>query len=285
MTSLFNVNGKLIPADRALISVRDLALSRGYGAFESIRTYQGIPFREEGHLRRLKATANFIHLPLPCALAEIKKRVFTTLRANSFKESLIKIYVTGGISTGFTPEKKGTLVIWVEPFHAFPAWQYTKGISLYTTPLTRSFPEAKSTGYLSGVVATIEAKKKAFDEAVFIDKNGAILEGTTFNVFAVKNKTLITPQNDILVGITAEEVIKLAQKEKLTLIRKPISLSDLKSCSELFITSSNRELIPVRRVNQLQIGDGKPGPQTHHLHQLYQALTHRASRNFSRVKS
>ena len=277
MTALFNINGKLTPAERAFVSVRDLALSRGYGAFESIRTYQGVPFRLEGHLRRLKLTAHFIHLKLPCTLTEIKKRVFTTLRVNSFKESLIKIYVTGGISSGFIPEKKGTVIIWVEPFHAFPSWQYTKGISLYTTSLVRSFPEAKSTSYLSGVVATIEAKQKRFDEAVFVDKKGAILEGSTFNVFAIKNKTLITPQHDILVGITAEEVIKLARKEKLTLIRKPISTSDLRTCSELFITSSNRELIPVKRVNQIQIGNGKPGPQTHRLHQLYQALTYRTS--------
>ena len=275
MNSLFNVDGKLIRADQATVSVQDLGFSRGYGAFESIRTYQKIPFRLEAHLKRLKLTAALIHLKLPSTLMEIKKRIFATLKANSFSESLIKIYVTGGISSGFTPQKKGTVIIWIEPFHNFPSWQYTKGISLYTTSLVRSFPEAKSTSYLSGVVATLEAKKKNFDEAVFVNDKGAILEGTTFNVFAIKNKTLITPKKHILLGITAQEVIRLAKKEKFTLICRPLSSSDIKTCSELFITSSNRELIPVRNVNQTQIGNGKPGAQTRRLHQLYQALTHR----------
>ncbi|MEZ5405344.1 MAG: aminotransferase class IV [Verrucomicrobiia bacterium] len=269
----FNINGKLIRSDRAQLPIQDLTFSRGYGAFESIRTYQKIPFRLEAHLQRLKQTATLIHLKLPCSLAEIKKRVFKTLQTNSFPESLIKIYITGGISSGFIPEKAGSVIIWIEPFKAFPAWQYQKGISLYTTPLTRSFPEAKSTSYLSGVTATIEARKKGFDEAVFVDNQNAILEGSTFNVFAIKNKQVITPEKNILIGITTQEVIKLIKKEGLKLVRKPISLALLKNCSELFITSSNREIIPAIRVNRIKIGNGKPGPITQCLHQLYQKLT------------
>jgi branched-chain amino acid aminotransferase len=275
MSSLpfFNINGKLIRSDRALLPVQDLAFSRGYGAFESIRTYQGKPFLLEAHLQRLKRTTSLIYLKLPCSLIEIKKRVGQTLKANRFSESLIKIYATGGVSSGFTPENKGTVIIWVEPFKPFPQWQYKKGISLYTTSLTRSFPEIKSTSYLSGVVATVEAKKRGFDEAVFVDRAGAILEGSTFNVFALKNNQIITPEKNILIGITAQEVVKLIKKEGLKLVRKPISSSLLKSCSELFITSSNRELIPAIRVNHIKIGNGKPGPVTQSLHQRYQALT------------
>lgn len=270
------IDGKLVAANRASIRIRDLSFSRGYGAFDSMRTYHGVPHGLDMHLKRLQRSAKLLHLQFPVSKKTLARDVLKTLRANRFPESLIKIYLTGCISNSFLPEQKPSVVICVEPFQPYPVWQYEKGIALATSPLARTLPEAKSTAYLSGVHGTIQARRQGMDEVVFVDKNNAILEGSTFNVFAVIGRKLVTASKDVLSGITAQEVIRIARKHGFTILRRPITPRDLQTCSEMFITSSIRELLPIVRVNHRRIGQGKPGPVYRELHVLYR---HSAEKN------
>lgn len=260
------IDGQLVRADRAAIPVTDLVMTRGYGAFEALRTYEGNPFLLEEHLRRLEKTCALLGLKCPLRRKEFAAAARETLRANSFPESLIRFYVTGGDASGFLPEGKERLLILVSPVRPFPAWQYERGIAMKTTALSRSIPAAKTVDYTVGIRETMRAVREGFQEVAFRDRRGGLLEGTQFSIFAVLGRTLVTPEEGVLPGCTGNQVMKLARREGWTIRRTAISPAMLRKASELFITSTTRELLPVVRVDEQRIGDGRPGPVRQHLH-------------------
>ncbi len=265
-------NGRIVAADKATVNIRDLGFARGYAVFESIRTYGGVPFQLQAHLDRLAASAEVLALRLPLSLRAFAEAVHKTLEANKFDESLVRLYVTGGESSTMLPEGVASAFIAVDPLHEFPDWQYEKGIHLGLTSLARTLPEAKSTGYLAAVVATLDGKRNGMDEIAFVDAKGAILEGTTFSVLAVVGKTLITPRQGVLPGVTCTIVEELARHARMTVTIRSITKADIAKASELFITSSNREIIPVTKLEGKKIGSGKPGPVTRSLLNTYRML-------------
>lgn len=274
------MNGRLVASDRAVLPLTDLAATRGYGAFEALRTYGRAPFLMDAHLRRLEATCRHLCLRVPLSRAELREAVLRTLAANRFAESLIRIYVTGGDAKGFLPEGRERLLILVDPAKTFPAWQYEKGVALRTTVLNRPIPLAKTIDYTAGIRETALAHKAGYQEVVFTDRRGNLLEGTQFSVVAVEGKRLVSPEKDILPGITVEQVLRLARKEGFNLKREPISPALLRRADEVFITSTNREVLPVSRVDKLRIGDGRPGPVARLLHRRYLDGAAAAARKF-----
>ncbi|MEI7766667.1 MAG: aminotransferase class IV [Phycisphaerae bacterium] len=276
--STYIVDGKSLPAHAAVVDVHDLQFARGYGAFEALRTYGGKPMRLRPHLQRLARTLRLLELRLAPGLALLEREVRRGLAENNFPESLIKIYITGGSSHFLTPTQQPRRIIMIEPLPSFPPRQYTHGIKLWPTDLQRVIPLAKSTSYLAGVVATIRALRQGYDEVVFVNPRGALLEGSTFNVFAICGRKLISPRQGILAGITAGDVLRLAKRFGLTPLYAPITPAQVAGAEEMFITSSNREVIPVVRVGKTKIGTGRPGPQTQALHAAYQPLARRVAR-------
>jgi len=267
---IYFCGGRYVSADEARVSVHDLGLARGFGLFESLRTYGGKPFLLREHLNRFFVAVKQVGLRSPLGKTGIVDVIRRLLRKNDFDESLVRIILTGGISSGLLPKDHPTLIILVDPFHPFPEWQYEKGVKLMSSPSARIHPEIKSTVYFSAVVATMRAARHGFHEVVYVDEKNAILEGTTFSVFAVlTGPRLVTPRDGVLPGITADYVINLAKKLGIAVERRPISRRMLRQARELFITSSNRELIPAARVDRLRIGNGRPGPVTRQLHQAY----------------
>ncbi len=271
---VYFISGKYVSVDNAKISVRDLGLVRGFGLFEALRTYQGEPFLLRIHLQRLFRGIKIIGLKSPISLESMEKIIKRLLYVNRIRDGIIRIVLTGGITKLFFPDGEPTLIIMADPLPPFASWQYEKGIKLMTTRFARIHPEIKTTVYFSGVLATMQAVKRGFTEVVYVDKHGAIIEGTTFNVFAVlPGPRLITAKDHILKwGTTADCVIKIAKKLKITVQRTPISQNMLRHAQELFITSANRELIPAIRVDQQRIGNGKPGELTRQLHAAYQDM-------------
>lgn len=263
-------NGKYLPADQATLSVRDLGICRGFGVFESVRTYNGIPFRLNPHLDRLFGSIRKTGLKSPWTQQMLTRIINQLLRKNRFKESLIRIIVTGGLTNSMLPTGKPSLVVLVDPMHLFPPAMYQKGIRMMSTSLSRIHPDIKSTVYFSAVIKSVEAVRRGFQEVVYLDHQKSILEGTTFNVFAVlPGPRLVTARENVLPGITATCVLEIAKKLKIPVQRSPISIGTLKRAKELFITSSNRELIPVVQLDRQKISNGKPGPMTQLLHREY----------------
>ncbi|HWL51654.1 MAG TPA: aminotransferase class IV [Chthoniobacteraceae bacterium] len=272
------IDGKLVRADRASLPLTDLSVSRGYGAFEALRTYHGKPFLLEAHLQRFEATCRHLCLRPPLSRKALREVVAEVLQANGLPESLVRIYLTGGDAGGFLPEGNGRLLILADPVKPYPEWQYERGIALKTTPLQRSIPLAKTLDYTAGIRETILARRDGFQEIVFTNGRGHLLEGAQFNIAAVRGRRVISPVEGVLKGTTVEHLLKLAGREGFTISREPLTTAQVKRADELFITSTTRELLPVVRLDDIVIGAGTPGPVFQRLRECFRKSAVRAAR-------
>lgn len=268
---MYYVNGQYVQAEDAKISVLDLAVLRGFGIFDYLRTYGGRPFHLWDHLLRLQYSAEHIGLTLPASLKEIETIVHTVQKLNAFEEASLKIVVTGGISTNqFTPQAKSNLIVFAYPFTPYPQSYFDEGIHTITTRLSRSLPTSKTTQYTPAIVAL---QRKKAHEALYVNAQNEILEATTCNFFGIKNGTLYTCCSDeVLIGITREVVLKLAA-DHFPIETRALKYEELPELDEAFLTSSNREVMPVVKIDSLTIGNGRVGPNTHKLQQLFRAYT------------
>lgn len=274
---LYFLDGRVVPASAARVPVLDLGMMRGFALFESLRTYGGRPFLLDRHLDRLLREARRVGLECPYSRLAIHRVVARLLRRNRFPEALVRVLLTGGPSAKLVPTGRPTFAVLVDPLHAFPDWQYAKGIALMSIPFERAFPEMKTTNYFAAVWGTLRALRRGFHEIVYARENGEFLEGSTFNLFAVlPGPRLVTPREDVLAGVTAGCVLEIARKLRIPVERRPIRPADLRRAREAFITSSNREVLPVRRIDRREIGGGRPGPVTRRLHEAYRAFAQRA---------
>ncbi|HEY9596165.1 MAG TPA: aminotransferase class IV [Cyanophyceae cyanobacterium] len=268
------LNGNYVPLEQACLPLNDLGIVRGYGVFDFLRTYNGIPFKLKEHIQRLQKSAQLIGLSLPWSTEELEAIAQDTLRHNTFPESNIRIVVTGGSSTDFiTPLGQPSLMVIITPVSQYPRDYYEQGVKAITVQIDRFFPTAKSLNYISAIGALQQAKQTHAVEALYVNQQSHVLEGTTTNLFVFRGSQLITPQENILNGITRAVVLELAT-DKFDVVEQPIYHSELSSCDEAFITSSTKEIMPVVQIDDLQIADGKPGKNT----QLLMDLFHRYTR-------
>lgn len=272
------VNGHFVQESEAKISVLDLGLLRGFGVFDYLRTYHGKPFHLKEHLERLSYSAEQISLHLPYALNEVEGIVLQLLEKNGYPESSIKIVLTGGISADqLLPEQKSTLIILVYPLKPFPENCYTQGIKVTTTSLARSIPTSKTLQYTPAIIALQQAKAAGAQEALYLNAKGEILEATTSNFFAFKDGVLYTPYSDeVLLGITREVVLKVAQGH-FPLKIAPIAYAEVGAFEEAFITSSNKEIMPVVQIDGHVIGKGVVGAKTKRVMDLFASYTQEKS--------
>lgn len=262
LVETYYVDGRFVSADRAVIPVNDLALLRGYGVFELIRTHGGRPFLLEEHLARLENSAQRLRLPLPWSREEVRRIVYQTLERNHLEEANIRIVVTGGPSADFSkPLGQPRLLVLVSPLPALPAWWYRQGVKIVLLVAERELTDAKSTNYLTATLAQHEAGRHGAVEAVYLDRHGWVQEGTTSNLFAFVGNQLVTPGRGVLAGITRQAILRLAGRLFDTQIRD-LSRQELLAADEVFITGTNKGIVPVVQVDEQQIGAGRPGPRT-----------------------
>jgi branched-chain amino acid aminotransferase len=267
---IYYIDGSFVPSDQAVIPVDDLAVLRGFGVFDLVRTYRGKPFFLKEHIERLLHSATEIGLHVPWSTGALIEIVRETLARNNHRESNIRIVVTGGSSPDFaTPQNKPRLLVLVSPLPELPAAWYTDGVKIITRVTDRFKPGVKSINYIPATVALKEARQKGAIEALYLDRQDFVLEGTTSNIFAFKGNTLVTPGRDILSGITRQVVLAVAAEYFKVQIRD-ISRQELLEADEVFITGTNKGVVPVIQVDDTLIGNGMPGPLTR---QLTEALT------------
>lgn len=270
----YYIDGEFVDDAAASISVKDIIVLRGYGVFTFLSTYNKRPFHLNEHVRRLAGSADKIGLELNQTNAEICAIVEETVDRNSHhKESNIRIVYTGGVTAdGVTPQGKGILMVMVTPRLALPGWWYSQGIKVITVDIERFMPQAKSTNYLTAVFALQQAKKQQAIEAIYVDRDNRILEGTTTNFYYFKGDKLISAADDILPGITRNVVLELA-RGRFDVQLRDIDRSELADMEEAFISASNKEVVPVVKIDDLTIGDGKPGKNTRKIMQLFREYT------------
>lgn len=270
----YYIDGEFIQEDDARLSVKDITVLRGYGVFDFLITYNRRPFYLKEHVARLEKSASEIGLELQHSNAQMCEIVEETIKRNDHHtESNIRIVYTGGISPdGVTPQGNGILMVMVTPKLELPDWWYTDGAAVATVDMERFIPTSKSTNYLNAVFAQQQAKKKGGIEAIYVDRKNRVLEGTTTNIFGVKGSTLVTPPDGILPGITRSVVLELAKGRHDVELRH-IDREELKEFNEIFISASNKEIVPVIKVDDMVVADGKPGMQTRKIMSLFREYT------------
>ncbi len=258
---IYYVNGQFVKEPEALISVNDLSVIRGYGVFDFLRTYNGVPFHLKAHLERLQNSARLIGLKLPCSLEEIQELITKGLELSEHKEKNVRIVVTGHLSeNGITPGDSPSLLLMITATQPNPDSWCEVGAKVITSHVDRFMPGAKTINYIPAIICQKEARDQEAIEAIYVDRDGYLLEGTTSNLFVLKGETIITPPCDrVLPGITRQAVMQMCTKF-IDIIERPVHKDEIPLFDEMFVTSSIKEVVPVTRIDSVTIGKGGIGP-------------------------
>lgn len=276
------VDGDLLPLERASVNVLDQGFRTGEGVFETMRAYHGHPFRLRHHLDRAASGATRLGFEIP-APEHLAHAVQATVDANAHvsDDLAIRLTLTPGPLDPHAPWPMSslgqpTVVVTAHALHVSPAL-YRYGVRAVTVPWMRELPDVKSVSYLSASMARRQARAFGADEALLCDGHDHVVEGASSNVFAVVDGRLVTPPvgSGLLAGVTRATVLELAEDEGLPVAEAPLALATLYAADELFLTASTREVVPVVRVDETEIGTGRPGPVTARLLEAYRACVAR----------
>ena len=257
------LNGKWVSEKDLMISALDIAVLRGFGIFDFLRTYGKKPFRLDEHIDRFFRSAKFMGITPVKSKKEITDIVHEGIKLNNFDNTQIKIVQTGGVSSdGFTPSVKPNFFILFQKAALYPPEIYSKGIKLITSSLMRQMPQAKTINYAASITEVQTAMKLGAKDILHTDAKGNIFEATRSNFFAIKNGKLITAQDGILHGITRNAILDLANKLKIPVNLRTVIKSELATIDEAFISNSSQEIAPVVVIDNITIGDGKVGQLT-----------------------
>lgn len=279
------LNDKLVDKSEAVVSVYDHGLLYGDGVFEGIRSYDGLVFKLKEHLDRLYESAHTLMLEIPMTKEKLEHAVIQTLQANQLKDAYIRLVVTRGVGDlGLDPRKcpKATIFIIADKITLYPKEFYEKGLALVTVPTVRNHPEAlnpqlKTLNYLNNILAKIEAINSGVNEAILMNAQGYVTECTGENIFFVRGKELITPPPyvGILKGITRAAVMRLGDELGLTVKEEVFTRHDLYTADEVFLTGTAAEIVPVIKIDNRKIGQGKPGKMTQKLISEFQKIVYK----------
>ncbi len=282
------INGALFSEEDAVVSVFDRGFLYGDSVFEVYRTYEGVPFAETEHLERLERSAARLLIPMPATLRQLSDEVQATCAAADNEDCYIRVVVTRGsgpMTYDPTTAKDPLRVIIVTPLPKVPAEFYDEGVAVRVMQVSRPTDDKQAAGvkasnYLANLLAVHEAKQRGAHEAIIIGRGGEVLEGASSNVFVVKDGRLRTPRAEtgILAGITRATVLEAAHLASVPVDEATLFPQDLYDADEVFITSSIREVVPVVRVDDRQVADGRPGPVVKLLHEAYRTHVRRRTR-------
>ena len=273
-----NINGTLHQGQDATISVFDRGFLFGDSIYEVTRTYNGIPFLLDEHFDRLWNSANLIHMGLPYSRQYLTEQILTTIHGAELnkKEAFIRLIITRGVGEiGLDPDlaQNTNLIIFAKEQPINPSWWYQQGVEIVVAKVERNpkkalDPNVKSGNYLNNVMAMIQAKEKKTYDAVMLNSQGHVTECSTSNVWIVKGNQIFTPplSAGILKGITRTKILELLLENKYQFAEKNITAEELKNADECFLTSSTKEIIPVVKIDDQIIGQGKPGIITNKIH-------------------
>lgn len=266
------VNGEFFPKEEAKISVFDHGFLYGDGVFEGIRAYNGRVFKLKEHIDRLYNGARGIMLDIPLTKEEMTEVVLETIRRNQLRDAYIRLVVSRGTGDlGLDPRKcqKPTIICIADKIVLYPEKLYTEGMEIITAATRRNRPEGvnpqmKSLNYLNNILAKIEANLAGVPEAMLLNTEDYVAECTGDNIFIVRDGVLITPPPyvGILIGITRNTVMELAEKLGIKVEEKVFTRYEVFTADECFLSGTAAEAIPVVKVDGRPIGDGKPGPIT-----------------------
>ncbi|NCU41120.1 MAG: hypothetical protein EOM19_00135 [Candidatus Moranbacteria bacterium] len=275
-TAFAFVNGKFVSLDKAYIHVRDTGLLRGYGVFDVLPIFRGEPFLHDEHWERLEKSADVLGLKIPLSQEKHYAIIKDLLKKNgNIQEGFsVRSLLTGGYSEGgFFPSEKESLGILLEKVPKLEEIVYTKGVRGETLEYRRDFACAKTTNYIKALHFRKKyPEKKDIFEIIYV-YNNEVLEASTSNIFIVKNSILYTPKNDIFCGTTRCVVMRLAKDEGFLVKETSVFVKEMFNADEVFLTASNKAIVPIVTIDKKQIGDGVPGRITTIMIEKYKRYT------------
>lgn len=236
------LNGTMVDAPR--VSALDEGLLYGYGVYETLRVYTGVPFRLAEHVARLRASAEKIGMHVPSE-SDLRDAIFKTVESNRLADAALRVVLTAG-SDGDWGHAESSLLVLAKSVGSVPS-----RIRAITVPFHRDVAQAKSLNCLTSVLARRRAREAGVDES-FFRIGRSVLEGTTCNVFALQGKVLTTPKDGVLAGVTRDVVLGLAAGLDLRIVEGPLTYDRLSQADEAFVTSTLKHVVPLVEL------DGKP---------------------------
>jgi branched-chain amino acid aminotransferase len=282
-------NGELVAWEDAKVHVLTHGLHYGTGVFEGIRAYEtpqgtGI-FRHQDHLDRLFKSAELFYMPIPYSLEELRSATHELIAANELRECYIRpIAFRGYGQMGLNPldaPVEVSIAVW--PWGAYLGEESKQvGIRAKVASWRRIshdslIPHAKASGqYLNSVLAKIESLKAGYQEAILLDSNGFVCEGSGENIYAVRDGIVLTPPQTagILDGISRKSIIQIARDLGYEVVERDIARAELYLADEVFMSGTAAELVPVSEIDDHAIGTGQPGPVTNELQRVFDDALH-----------
>jgi len=277
------LNGTLVPFDAAAVPISSPSLLHGVGLFETLRAYNGHPFRLKQHVDRLKASAEKLNMPVGELIERIPGAVTEVLQANNLKDARIRFTVAPPGPHELSAEPM--LLVAAQATSGYPEEFYERGMTVYACSdyrQSRQDPLAghKTTSYFARLLVLRDAQERGCGEALWFTPENLLAEGCISNVFVVKDGRLTTPplETPVLPGVTRAAVLEIARAADIPADERSRTLEDLFDADEVFLTNAVMEVMPVTRVERRVIGNEKPGPITCQLAEAYREQTKAAGK-------
>ena len=265
------LNGFIMPSAEASIGLHDLGLLRGFGIFDYLQQKQGVPLFIDDYLNRFFNSAAIMSVEVPVSRAEIKASALALIKSNGLLHSGLRLILTGGYSPdSFTPTTPNFYML-EQPLQMPDAELFTNGVKLMWHQYTREVAEVKTTNYVVPILLQAQWKAMGAYDVLYHDEQ-FVTESSRSNFFIVsKDNILITPDRNVLKGITRKKVLELAMNIMGVEIRD-VKLSEVTDAKEAFITSSTKGVLPIVQINDLIISDGRVGEWSMRLMQDFDKL-------------
>ena len=275
------IDGSIMPASEAKISVFDHGFLYGDGVFEGVRFYNGKAFRLPLHLKRLQRSAQALQLAIPLSADELAQAVAQLIAASPLSDGYLRIIVTRGVGVlGINPAtcQQPSVIIIADQLQMVSDAQRSQGVRAIIASTRRLTPDRldsriKSLNYLNAILARMEANYAGVEEAILLNDSGCVAEGTADNLFIVSDGVLLTPPatEGALAGITRQTVLELAVANGIPAREAILTPYDLYNSDECFLTGTGAKLIPVREIDGRKMAEC-PGTYYQQLTQAFSAL-------------
>jgi branched-chain amino acid aminotransferase len=266
-------NDALQPIEKVRLSPGQAGLICGWGIFTTVRISRGEAFAYERHWRRLEKDAGITRLPMPYSAAKVRVHLHEVIRANQVTEGCARIYLVYNTVGFWQSAEKHAQVDLIIYTAGLPEHRDVARLAIRENGRHAASPLAgvKSISWLNNVWAVAEAVKEGFDEVVMLNERGEVSECTSANIFIVKNEKILTPplNSGCLEGVTRGILMEIAPEVGLSVVEQALRPEDLYSADEVFITSTNRNLISVSEIASNKIA--APGPVCDRLNELFDA--------------
>ena len=272
------IDGQYVPLGEARIPIIDRGFVRSDATYDVVHVWKGRFFRLDDYVDRFYASMAGLRMTLPCSRAELIEILHQCVSRSGLKDAYVQMTCTRGVPPRGTRDPRlcqNRLYVFAQPF----VWiandeQRRDGLSMIIASQQRIPPEAvdpriKNFHWLDLTMGIFEAYDRDAVVAVLPDRDGNITEGAGFNLFAVKNGRLVTPDRGVFEGMTRRTVIELAAELQMPVEVRPVVAAELADADEIFLTSTAGGIMPVTRLDGRQLGGGRPGPVSRRLHDLY----------------